>query len=126
MKTCALLFAVSALAQVEAPVIGVMLDAAGLYHAVFGVAGAFTLGPPMEAAVDSLPTAVSFDEAGLIVRREDASEVRFALPGVLAVRAMSAEWVQAITAAGSYALRVERGHEALFVLPAIRAEARRR
>jgi hypothetical protein len=118
------------LAQVEAPSIGVMLDASGTLRTVSGVAGNFTLGPPLveDAVLDSLPSTVSADDSGLVIRRDDASEVRFALPGVTALRAMSAEWVQAITAAGSYALRIERGREALFALPAAptRAEVRRR
>jgi hypothetical protein len=79
-----------------------------------------------ETVLDSLPSAVRFDDAGLVVRRADASEVRFALAGVSALRVMSAEWVQAIAASGSYALRIERGREALYALPAVRTEVRRR
>ncbi len=128
MRVALFLVAVCALAQVEMPSIGVMLDASGARRVVYGVAGNFTLGPPLveEAVLDSLPSAVAFDEAGLVIRRADASEVRFALPSVTALRGMSAEWVQAITATGSYALRIERGREALYALPAVRAEVRRR
>lgn len=128
MRVALFLVAVCAAAQVEAPSIGVMLDASGARRMVYGVAGNFTLGPPLigDAVLDSLPSTVSFDEAGLVIRRADASEVRFALPGVTVLRAMSVEWVQAITASGSYALRTERGREALYALPAARAEVRRR
>ena len=128
MRVAVFLIAVCALAQVEAPSIGVMLDASGVLRTVYGVAGNFTLGPPAEAVPDSLPGNISADEAGLIVRWPDASEVRFPLPGVTALRSMSAEWVQAITASGSYALRIERGRAALFLLPAspARTEVRRR
>lgn len=127
MRVALFLVAVCAVAQVEAPSIGVMVDASGARRVVYGVAGNFTLGPPLvdDAVPDSLPGMVAFDEAGLLVRRPDASEARFALPGVTALRVMSAEWVQAVTASGSYALRIEPGREALFALPAARAEGRR-
>jgi hypothetical protein len=104
-----------------------MLDSSGALRVVYGVAGSFTLGPPLEtdAAPDSENTALQIalgavysDRSELIIRRADGSEVRFALSGVRALRTMSADWVQVITASSSYALRVERGHEALFALPA--------
>lgn len=128
MRVALFLVAMCALAQVETPSIGVMLDGSGARRVVYGVAGNFTLGPPLmeDAVPDFLPGTVSFDDAGLVIRRADASEVRFALPGVTALRAMSAEWVQAITASGSHALRIERGREALYALPAARVEVRRR
>jgi hypothetical protein len=118
MKFGIFLLATCAFAQVEAPSIGVMLDASGAFRTVYGVAGNFTLGPPLEEAVpESLPGTVSFTEAEIIVRRADASEVRFELSGIVSMRAMSAGWVQAITATGNYALRIEVGKEALFALP---------
>jgi hypothetical protein len=129
MRIATFLIAGCVFAQVEVPSIGVMLDASGALRTVYGVAGNFTLGPPLEAVLDSLPgtaSAVSANEGEIVVRRKDGSEVRYPLPGVTVLRAMSSEWVQAITPAGSYALRVEPGREALFALPAARAEVRRR
>ncbi len=129
MKFAILLLATCAFAQVEAPSIGVMLDASGAFRTVYGVAGNFTLGPPLEgAAPESLPGTVSFTDTEIIVRRADASEVRFALGGVVGLRAMSGSWVQAITPTGSYAVRIEVGKEALFALPGVaaRSEVRRR
>jgi hypothetical protein len=124
MRVAVFMIAACAFAQVEAPSIGVMLDAAGAFRTVYGVAGNFTLGPPLEEAVpDPLPGTVSADDAGIVLRRRDASEVRFALPGVVILRTMSAEWVQAITRSGSFALRIEAGKEALFALPGSPAPA---
>ena len=135
MKLAILLFSVCAKAQVEAPSIGRILDASGMMRAVYGVAGNFVLGP---AELDSLPSSVrpelrlsgaeiSSNETELVVRRPDASEVRFPLDGVSGLRVMSADWVQVIVGSRSYALRIEAGREALFVLPELsRPEVRRR
>ncbi len=137
MKIAFLLLSLCAFGQVETPSVGSMLDTTGQLRPVYGVAGNFVLGSPY-AVLDSLPNtagrelqlprAVVFaTEAELVLRREDASEVRFALTDVMALRAMSADWVQVITASGSFALRVEVNHEALFALPGTpRPEARRR
>ncbi len=117
-----------AMAQVEAPSIGAMVDASGQMRPVFGVAGSFVLGPPSGIAGElamSLPNVfVSGEE--LIVRRTDASEARFVLSGVSGMRIMSADWVQIVANGRNYALRVEAGREALFVLPDVTREARRR
>ena len=162
MRFVTFLLAVCAFAQVETPSIGMMLDASGAWRPVYGVAGNFTLGPPLEAfdeepvtdtlerrgdvvfvlrsdgaVLDTLPSATGpvlitahgavFVDGDLVLRRPDASEVRFALSGVVALRVMSTDWVQVTTSGGSYALRVESGREVLFVLPATtRAEVRRR
>jgi hypothetical protein len=137
MRLAAFLLAGCAFAQVEIPTIGMMLDASGALRPVYGVAGTFTLGPAQEgskasAVLDSgrLVTAygtVFVDGGELVVRRPDVSEVRFAVSGIVALRAMSKDWVQVMTSGGSYALRVEPGREALFTLPmTARAEVRRR
>jgi len=92
---------------------------------------------PDGAVLDTLPSATGpvlitahgavFVDGELVLRRPDASEVRFALSGVAALRVMSTDWVQVTTTGGSYALRIESGREALFVLPATtRAEVHRR
>jgi hypothetical protein len=90
------------------------------------------------AVVDSLPSAAGpvlllehgalfTNDEELILQRRDASRVRFPLNGVTALRAMSVDWVQAMTASGSFAVRVESGREAIFALPGtLRTEARRR
>jgi len=132
----------SAQTAMTVPSIGVMLDAAGLYRPVYGIAGNFTLGAPIEAidsaVLDSLPSTagavlrtthgtVYTDGEHLILRRPDASEIRIALTGAMALRSMSADWVQVSTSTGNFAFHLEPGHEALFTLPgAARAEVRRR
>jgi hypothetical protein len=128
MRIVVFLLGACAFAQVETPSIGMMLDASGALRLVYGVAGNFTLGPVVDGATpESVPDSIHANEAGIVIRRADASEVRFELAGVTGLRAMSPDWVQVITASGSYALRIERGREALFVLPgAARAEVRRR
>ncbi|MEO5925314.1 MAG: hypothetical protein ABIR70_15945 [Bryobacteraceae bacterium] len=139
MRIAFLLFSLCAFGQVETPSIGSMLDASGQLRPVYGVAGNFVLGPPIsDAVLDPLPNtagavlrlahaAVFANDNELVLRRADASEVRFPLAGVTAFRMMSADWVQVITASGSYALRVEPNREALFALPGTaRAEVRRR
>lgn len=130
MRSLSLFVAVVAVAQVETPTIGVMLDEAGAYRPVYGVAGSFTLGPPVEEPVEgkelATPGEVSFDSDGLLLQRPGAIILRFALPRVFAVRAISAEWVQAFTPSGSYALRIETGREGLFLLPKPAQGARRR
>jgi len=137
MRLAAFLLAGCAFAQVEIPTIGMMVDASGALRPVYGVAGNFTLGPPQEVAETSAvldPTplltaygAVFVDGDEVVLRRPDASEVRFLVSGIVALRAMSKDWVQVMTSGGSYALRVEREQEALFVLPTTtRAEVRRR
>jgi len=130
MRVALLLLASCALAQVETPSIGLMLDASGALRPVYGVAGNFTLGDPVDASGElEIPARVSFliEAEELILRRSDASEVRFPVNGVRALRAMSADWVQVFTTHGDYALRIEQGREALFALPAIgRMEVRRR
>jgi hypothetical protein len=129
-----------AFAQVETPSIGTMLDASGVLRAVQGIAGNFTLGPPTAAeeppppnlergvVLASLPGDVSpvlvttrgiafVMEGELIFRRTDARQVRFVLNGVVALRSMSADWVQVTTETGMFALRIESGKEELFALP---------
>jgi hypothetical protein len=108
-----------------------MVDAAGQLRPVYGVAGNFVLGVPGVAEVPEAATelrlahAVVFvREAELVVRRVDASEVRFALEGLHGLRVMSADWVQVIVGTRSYALRVEHGREALFALPTTGARRR--
>ncbi len=136
MRLAVFLLAGCAFAQVEIPTIGMMLDVSGALRPVYGVAGNFTLGPAQEAreasVLDSGPLVTAYgtvfvDGGELVVRRPDAREVRFALSGIVGLRAMSKDWVQVMTSGGSYALRVERDREALFVLPmTARAEVRRR
>jgi hypothetical protein len=124
---------IGALAQVETPSIGLMLDESGQLRPVLGVAGNFMLGMPsgfggeLEASLELAHAVVFTNDEELIVKRADASEVRFALNGVSGLRAMSADWVQVVAGARSYALRIEAGREALFALPGVpKVEARRR
>ena len=127
MRALAFLVCGVAFGQVEAPTIGSMVDSAGQLRKVFGVAGNFVLGEADGAGelVASLPSVVASDEE-LIVKRKDASEARFALRNVSGMRAMSEDWVQVVAEGRSYALRVEPGREALFVLPEPKVETRRR
>jgi hypothetical protein len=62
----------------------------------------------------------------LVLRREDRRELRWMLPGVTALRAMSAEYAQVSTANGEYALRLEPGLEALYRMPVAPPAERRR
>lgn len=138
--TLFLVAATSLLAQspIETPVVGYMRDARGGSHAVFGVAGNFTVGPLVEEpptyeprrrgrVADALPpgatAALPLDDGilyalpdKLVLRRVDAREIDFPVSGVTALRAMSAEYVQ-VSAGRQFALRVENGREALYVLP---------
>jgi hypothetical protein len=128
MKTVllSLLIAASAFAQVEVPSIGTIRDAAGAWHAVYGVAGNFVLGPetaepePIELddVLAKLGVAVSFTTEELVLRRSDGNEVRFAVAGVERLRAMSAEYVQVSASGREYVLRLKPGKEGLYLLPA--------
>lgn len=117
-----------AMGQVETPSIGSIVDSAGRLRPVYGVAGNFVVGAPSEATgelYDSLPGIFATADE-VVIRRADASEVRFPLTRVSGMRVMTADWVQVVAGGRNYALRVERGREALFVLPEPRVEARRR
>jgi hypothetical protein len=61
----------------------------------------------------------------VVVRRDHLDTVHFAVPDLIDLHPMSEDWVQLITAHGSFALRLTAGHEALFVLPTA-VETRRR
>lgn len=121
-----LLVAATAFAQLETPSIGTMRDADGAWHAVYGVAGNFVLGPsiaePQAIELDDvlakLGVAVSFTADEVAVRRADGNEVRFAAVGVEQVRALSAEYVQVSASGREYVLRLKDGKEGLYLLPA--------
>ena len=53
----------------------------------------------------------------LVLRRSDASELRWPLEGIQGFSAMGDGYVQIRTASGSYALRIDPGREQLFMLP---------
>lgn len=63
----------------------------------------------------------------LVLRRADASEVRFTLEGVQSLRLMGESYAQATTREAMYAVRITAGKEAIFVLalPADAKEHRR-
>jgi hypothetical protein len=82
---------------------------------------------PNGGTVDILPpeaqTALLLDNGILystqheiVLRRDGASEIRFPAEGVTALRRMSTEYVQA-SADRQFAIRLEKGREAIFVLP---------
>lgn len=149
MNLTLFLVAAITLAQspIETPVIGYMRDARGGSHAVFGVAGNFTVDPLVAEepqyeprrrgrVADVLPpgsTAALLLDDGilyatpdkLVLRRANAKEIDFPVSGVTALRAMSAEYVQ-VSADRQFALRVESGREALYVLPKAEPEPERR
>jgi hypothetical protein len=78
-------------------------------------------------AVLLLPQAVVFAASdGLVLRRQDRSELRFPLTGVVALSAMGAGFVQVVTPDQSYALRTDSGREQIFLLPAGTARKRPR
>lgn len=54
----------------------------------------------------------------IVIQRPDRSQVRFPLPGIRSLAQMSGGWVQISAGAAAYALHVETGKEALYVLPA--------
>jgi hypothetical protein len=125
-----LFVAVSALAQLEPPSIGTMRDAAGAWHAVYGVAGNFMLGPEttepeaidLDATLARLGVGLSSNADELVLRRADGNEVRFALAGIESMRAMSAEYVQVSAGERQYVLRLKADKETLYLLPAAKAE----
>jgi hypothetical protein len=89
------------------------------------------------AVLDSLPSTAGpvlltahgvlyADEVGVTLRRPDSGQMHFAVQQARQLRLMSADWLQVVTDAGSFALRLERGHESLFMLPDVKVEVRRR
>lgn len=53
----------------------------------------------------------------VMLRRTDGSEMPFSLPGVTSFSQLSANYVQAFTGSGIYALRTDAGREQLSLLP---------
>ncbi|MEI9811923.1 MAG: hypothetical protein WDO18_04285 [Acidobacteriota bacterium] len=124
MKLLAVIFAIAAWAQsgIDTPSIGVMRDARGAWHAVYGVPGSFVLGSEVEAPEaysDAVEAAVSAIGDELVLQRADASELRFRLAGVRGMRAMSRDYIQVSAEGGEYVLRTTLGREGLFLLPAL-------
>ncbi len=78
---------------------------------VDAIAGA--TGPVMLLASGILYT----DGDQVVLRRADASELRFDAPGAQAFSALGANYVQIRTRASSFVLRVDAGHERIFDLP---------
>jgi hypothetical protein len=81
-----------------------------------------------DAVIDSLPNAagaVMLLEDGVvfatadrvILRRADGTELNFDLQGAEAFFRMGEDYVQVRAAGTDYALRIERGHEQVFLLP---------
>lgn len=74
--------------------------------------------PTDATAVLLLPALTIYQEAGAIVlRKSDASELRFPVPGVLSFTALGNGYVEAIASGALYALRTAAGKEQLFQLP---------
>jgi hypothetical protein len=127
MKTLLILIvAATAFAQLETPSIGTMRGTDGAWHAVYGLAGNFVLGPetaePQAIELDDvlakLGVAVSFTSDEVVVRRANGNEVRFAVAGVEQLRAMSVEYVQVSAGGREFVLRLKDGKEGLYLLPA--------
>jgi hypothetical protein len=86
-----------------------------------------------DQVLDSLPAAsgpvlltatgaIYTDGDDVVVRRRDASELRFTVPGVQSLQAMSLSslgpnYVEIRSPFASYALRIDFGHEHIFQLP---------
>lgn len=125
-----LFVAATAMAQLDSPSIGIMRDAAGAWHAVYGVAGNFLLAPEttkpeaidLDETLAKLGVGLSFNAEELVLRRRDGNEIRFPLVGVVAMRAMSAEYVQVSADGREYVLRLKVDREALYLLPAAATE----
>ena len=56
---------------------------------------------------------------GLVLRREDGSEIRFHVKNVSGIFALGEGYVEVRAGQSMYALRVDSGHERLFLLPEI-------
>ena len=63
--------------------------------------------------------AIYADQDALVLRRPDATELRWALSGIAGFSMMGDGYVQIRAASGSYALRVVSGREQLFALPEV-------
>jgi hypothetical protein len=73
---------------------------------------------PSAEAVLLLSDAVVYSTVTeLVLRRSDASEVRFPCAGIRELFAMSGGWVEARSNSGAFSLRTDAGHERLYQLP---------
>ena len=81
-----------------------------------------------DQAIDSLPSAggpvlifpggaLYTDSGDVVLRRPDASELRFAAPEAEMFSPMSDNYVQIRAGRSNYALRIDAGHERMFMLP---------
>jgi hypothetical protein len=74
--------------------------------------------PSASGPVILLPSATIYTDGGdVVLRRADASELRFSAPGAQSFLAMAANYVQIRAGQSSYALRIDAGQERIFELP---------
>lgn len=122
-----LLTAGCAMAQLDTPSIGFIQERTGTWHAVYGVAGSFVLGPvtdePEHISLDDVlarhSVALHATDEEVILQRADGHEVRFPVAHVATLRAMSVDYVQVSAGGREYALRLKHNHEAFFLLPGV-------
>ena len=104
------------LCDLGAPLIGHIRDNAGLWRPVHGVAGAFTIGRPIEGTPDTTNrTQVEIEGDEVVVGK---NRLRLRLPRlVTAAQPMGESWYALRTSEGPLALRTDEGREALYELP---------
>jgi hypothetical protein len=83
--------------SVAPPFIGIVRDCAGQGHRVFGVGGAFRLGPAEKTELPTEPADAKIEGGAVILRRADGSEKRLPLPDAAAeLRHMGPGWLAAV------------------------------
>ena len=112
---CVLLaFACAAETSVAPPLVGVVRDCAGQVHRVFGVGGAFLLGPAENTELPPEPAGAKIEGRTLILHSADGPEKRIPLPGpATGLHRMAPGWL----AAPPFAIKLTAGGAIVYRLP---------
>jgi hypothetical protein len=100
--------------SVSAPMLGIVRDCAGQIRRVFGVGGAFRLGPAEDLALPPEPADARIEAEVLVLRRGGEAEKRIPLPGkAAALHHMGPGWL----AAAPFALKLTADGAIVYRLP---------
>lgn len=107
---------------IDMPSVGVIEDRAGVLRSVLGVPGSFLLGDPLPGDT-AKPGAASEDVAWIdgdsVVVQTQQGPKRFDAPGVASLFVIGPTFIGARSDNTTYAIRIEPGKEAIYVLPEV-------